>query len=185
MYLVRKDNHYSTKMLQALRQSLSSAIGRVFLITLFVSVLSFVVCLFLKEIPLLKKIYNQWPHREITGGLLIKWRGNFSFGWQCFAGALMFRFPGMGVQSTWYYRTFSVNGTFRKLFIILGLFGLVLLGWPFWKRRLQSRQQKRSTHILSTAVRGMTLLGIVIFIFAFFYVGMIPGQCAPVKHHNY
>jgi hypothetical protein len=43
------------QMLQALRQSLSSAIGRVFLITLFVSVLSFVVCLFLKEIPLLKK----------------------------------------------------------------------------------------------------------------------------------
>ena len=43
------------QMLQALRQSLSSAIGRVILITLFVSVLSFVVCLFLKEIPLLKK----------------------------------------------------------------------------------------------------------------------------------
>ena len=43
------------QMLQALRQSLSSAIGRVFLITLFVSVVSFVVCLFLKEIPLLKK----------------------------------------------------------------------------------------------------------------------------------
>ena len=49
------------QMLQALRQSLSSAIGRVFLITLFVSVLSFVVCLFLKEIPLLKKYITNDP----------------------------------------------------------------------------------------------------------------------------
>ena len=43
------------QMLQALRQSLSSAIGRVFLIALFVGIVSFIVCLFLKEIPLLKK----------------------------------------------------------------------------------------------------------------------------------
>ena len=41
--------------LQALRQSLSSAIARVFLITLFVGIASFIICLFLKEIPLLKK----------------------------------------------------------------------------------------------------------------------------------
>ena len=43
------------QMLQALRQSLSSAIARVFLIALFVGVVSFIACLFLKEIPLVKK----------------------------------------------------------------------------------------------------------------------------------
>lgn len=43
------------QMLQALRQSMSSAIARVFLIALFVGIMSFIACLFLKEIPLLKK----------------------------------------------------------------------------------------------------------------------------------
>ena len=43
------------QMLQALRQSLSSAIARVFLIALFVGIVSFIACLFLKEIPLVKK----------------------------------------------------------------------------------------------------------------------------------
>ena len=43
------------QMLQALRQSLSSAIDRVFLIALFSGIASFIICLFLKEIPLLKK----------------------------------------------------------------------------------------------------------------------------------
>jgi EmrB/QacA subfamily drug resistance transporter len=43
------------QMLQALRQSLSSAIDRVFLIALFAGIASFIICLFLKEIPLLKK----------------------------------------------------------------------------------------------------------------------------------
>ena len=92
-----------------------------------------------------------------------------------FAGALMFVFLAWAFSQHGTIGFFRVNGTFQKLFIILGLFGLVLLGLAFLERRLQSRQQKRSTHILSTAVRGMTLLGIVIFIFAFFYVGMIPG----------
>ena len=43
------------QMLQALRQSLSSAIDRVFLIALFAGIASFIICIFLKEIPLLKK----------------------------------------------------------------------------------------------------------------------------------
>jgi EmrB/QacA subfamily drug resistance transporter len=43
------------QMLQALRQSMSSAIARVFLIALFAGIASFIICLFLKEIPLLKK----------------------------------------------------------------------------------------------------------------------------------
>jgi EmrB/QacA subfamily drug resistance transporter len=41
--------------LQALRQSLSSAVTRVFLITLFIGIIAFVTNLFLKEIPLLKQ----------------------------------------------------------------------------------------------------------------------------------
>jgi hypothetical protein len=48
------------QLLQVLRQSLSSTIGRVFLITFFVAIVSFVACLFLKEIPLLKK-YDEGP----------------------------------------------------------------------------------------------------------------------------
>jgi hypothetical protein len=43
------------QVLTALRQSLSSAIGRIFLIALIVAILSFITCLFLKEIPLRKK----------------------------------------------------------------------------------------------------------------------------------
>jgi len=92
-----------------------------------------------------------------------------------FAGALMFVFVGWAFSQHGTIGLFRVNGTFQKLFIILGLFGLVLLGLTFLERRLQSRQQKRSTHILSFSVRGMTLVGIVIFVFAFFYVGIIPG----------
>ena len=92
-----------------------------------------------------------------------------------FAGALLFVFLTWAFSQHGTIGLFRVNGTFQKLFIIMGLFGLVLLGLAFLERRLQSRQQKRSTHILSTAVRGMTLLGIVIFVFAFFYVGIIPG----------
>jgi acid phosphatase type 7 len=99
----------------------------------------------------------------------------FFFWLAVFAGALMFVFLAWAFSQHGTIGLFRVNGTFQKLFIIMGLFGLVLLGLAFLERRLQSRQQKRSTHILSTAVRGMTLLGIVIFVFAFFYVGIIPG----------
>ncbi len=91
------------------------------------------------------------------------------------AGALMFVFLGWAFSQHGTIGLFRVNGTFQKLFIILGVFGLVLLGLALLERRLQSRQQKRSTHILSTSVRGMTLVGIVIFVFAFFYIGIIPG----------
>lgn len=90
------------------------------------------------------------------------------------AGALMFVFLGWAFSQHGTIGLFRVNGTFQKLFIILGVFGLVLLGLALLERRLQSRQQKRSTHILSTSVRGMTLVGIVIFVFAFFYIGIIP-----------
>ena len=71
----------------------------------------------------------------------------------------MFVFLGWAFSQHGTIGLFRVNGTFQKLFIILGLFGLVLLGLAFFERRLQSRQQKRSTHILSISVRGMTLAG--------------------------
>ena len=91
------------------------------------------------------------------------------------AAVLMFVFLGWAFSQHGTIGLFRVNGLFQKLFIILGVFGLVLLGLALLERRLQSRLQKRSTNILSTIVRGMTLLGIVIFAFAFFYIGMIPG----------
>ena len=61
------------------------------------------------------------------------------------------------------------------LFIVLGVLGLALLGLGLWEWRLQSRKQQRSTHILSTVVRILTVLEIAIFAFGFFYVGIIPG----------
>ena len=91
------------------------------------------------------------------------------------AAVLMFVFLGWAFSQHGTIGLFRVNGTLQKLFIILGLFGLVLLGLALLERRLPSRLQKRSTRILSISVRGMTLLGIIIFVFAFFYVGMIPG----------
>ena len=61
------------------------------------------------------------------------------------------------------------------LFIVLGVLGLALLGLGLWEWWLQSRKQQRSTHILSTVVRILTVLEIAIFAFGFFYVGIIPG----------
>ena len=89
--------------------------------------------------------------------------------------ALMFVFLGWAFSQHGTIGLFRVNGVFKILFIILGLFGLVLLGLALFERHLQARPQKRSAHILSFFVRGMTLLEIVIFAFAFFYIGMIPG----------
>ena len=92
-----------------------------------------------------------------------------------FAAALMFVFLGWAFAQHGTIGLFRVNGTFQKLFILLGVFGLVLLGLALLEWRLKSRQPKRSTHILSTVVRILTVLEITIFAFAFFYVGMIPG----------
>ena len=91
------------------------------------------------------------------------------------ATALMFVFLGWAFSQHGTIGLFRVNGTFKQLFIFLAVFGLVLLGLALFERRMQARLQKRSTHILSFFVRGFTLLGIIIFVFAFFYVGMIPG----------
>jgi len=92
-----------------------------------------------------------------------------------FSAALMFVFLGWAFSQHGTIGLFRVNGQFQFLFIILAAFGLVLLGLALLEIRLKSRLQKRSTHILSFFVGGMTLVGIVIFIFAFFYVGIIPG----------
>jgi UDP-2,3-diacylglucosamine pyrophosphatase LpxH len=91
------------------------------------------------------------------------------------AAMLTFVFLGWAFSQHGTIGLFRVNGMFQKLFIILGVFGLVLLGLALLERRLLSRQQKRSTRILSISVRSMTLAGIIIFVFAFFYIGMIPG----------
>ena len=92
------------------------------------------------------------------------------------AAVLTFVFLGWAFSQHGTIGLFRVNGMFQKLFIILGVFGLVLLGLALLERRLQYRQQKRRTRILSIFVRSMTLLGIIIFVFAFAYIGMIPGS---------
>ena len=91
------------------------------------------------------------------------------------AAALMFVFLGWAFAQHGTIGLVTVNGTFKKLFIILGVFGLVLLGLAILEWRLQARKQKRSTNILSTAVRILTVLGLAIFAFGFFWVGIIPG----------
>ena len=91
------------------------------------------------------------------------------------AAVLTFVFLGWAFSQHGTIGLFRVNGIFQKLFIILGVFGLALLGLALLERLLQYRQQKRSTRILSISVRNLTLVGIIIFVFAFFYIGMIPG----------
>ena len=91
------------------------------------------------------------------------------------AAALMFVFLGWAFAQHGTIGLVMVNGTFKKLFIILGVIGLVLLGLAIVEWRLQARKQKRSTNILSTVVRILTVLGIAIFAFGFFWVGIIPG----------
>jgi EmrB/QacA subfamily drug resistance transporter len=52
------------QLLQTLRQSLSSAIARVFLIGFFIVIISFITSFFLKEIPLLKKYNTADPVKD-------------------------------------------------------------------------------------------------------------------------
>jgi UDP-2,3-diacylglucosamine pyrophosphatase LpxH len=93
-----------------------------------------------------------------------------------FAAALMFVFLGWAFSQHGTIGLFRVNGVFHLLFIILAVFGVVLLGLALLEKRLLSRIQPRSTHILSSIVRVMTLLGIIIYIFAFVYIGIIPNS---------
>ena len=100
---------------------------------------------------------------------------NIFFWLAVLAAVLMFVFLGWAFSQHGTIGLFHVNGTFRKMFIVLGAFGIVLLGLALFERRLLSRREPHPTKILSAIVRGMTLLGIIIFVFAFFYIGMIPG----------
>jgi UDP-2,3-diacylglucosamine pyrophosphatase LpxH len=61
------------------------------------------------------------------------------------------------------------------MFQILGAFSLVVLGLALLEKRLKARTPPRSTHILSFFVRAGTLLGLVIVVFAFVFVGIIPS----------
>ena len=91
------------------------------------------------------------------------------------SAVLMFIFLGWAFSQHGTIGLYRVNGLFKILFIFLAVLGVALIGLALFEKRLQARLQKRNTHILSFSVRAMTLLGIVIFIFAFFYIGMIPG----------
>ena len=57
------------------------------------------------------------------------------------AAILMFVFLGWAFGQHGTIGLFRVNGTFQKLFIVLGVFGLVLLGLALLERRLQSRNK--------------------------------------------
>lgn len=88
---------------------------------------------------------------------------------------LMFGFLGWAFSQHGTIGLFRVNGSFRLLFILLGGLGILLLGLALLERRLSSRQPSRHTFILSFTVRILTVIGIVIPLFAFIYVRAIPG----------
>ena len=100
---------------------------------------------------------------------------NIFFWLAILAGVLMFVFLGWSFAQHGTIGLYRVNGLFKLLFIILAVFGVGLIGLALLEKRLQSRQPNRRTLLLSTALRAGTLAGIVIFVFAFFYIGMIPG----------
>ena len=100
---------------------------------------------------------------------------NIFFWLAMFAGVLMFVFVGWAFAQHGTIGLYRVNGLFKLLFIVLTVFGIGLIGLALLERRLQSRQPKRRTLLLSTTVRTGTLAGIAIFVIAFFYIGMIPG----------
>jgi predicted phosphodiesterase len=87
----------------------------------------------------------------------------------------MFVFLGWAFSQHGTIGLYRVNGLFKILFMFLAVFGIALIGLALFERRLQARLQKRSTNILSFFARCMTLAGIVIFVFAFTFIGMIPG----------
>lgn len=92
-----------------------------------------------------------------------------------FSAALMFVFLGWAFSQHGTIGLFRVNGLFQKLFIFLAVFGVILFGLALLEWYLQKRQKERSTLILSFFVRSMTIAGIIIFIFAFMFIGIIPG----------
>jgi len=49
-----------------------------------------------------------------------------------FAAALMFIFLGWAFAQHGTIGLFRVNGTFQKLFILLGVFGLYCSDWLYW-----------------------------------------------------
>ena len=94
-------------------------------------------------------------------------KNKFFFWLAVLAAALMFVFLGWAFSQHGTIGLVTVNGTFQKLFIILGVLGLVLLGLALFEWRLQARKQKRSTNIISTVVRILTVICIAIFGFSF------------------
>ena len=100
---------------------------------------------------------------------------NIFFWLAILAGVLMFVFVGWAFAQHGTIGLYRVNGLFKLLFIVLAIFGVGLIGLALLERRLQSRQPNRRTLLLSISLRAGTLAGIVVFIVAFFYIGMIPG----------
>lgn len=91
------------------------------------------------------------------------------------AAVLMFGFLGWAFSQHGTIGLFRVNGSFRVLFILLGIFGVVLLGLALFEMRLVRRLNVKSTHFLSNTVRVMTVIGLIIPVFTFVFTEAIPG----------
>ncbi|MCX6003251.1 MAG: metallophosphoesterase [Chloroflexi bacterium] len=93
-----------------------------------------------------------------------------------FASALLFGFLAWAFSQHGTIGLFRVNGTFHLAFIVLALFSIVLLILAILERRLLLKRRAGGIRFLSCVVRIMTLLGIVIPLLAFVYVGVVPGS---------
>lgn len=110
---------------------------------------------------------------EANWGFMMK-RGIY-FWVALFGFALIFGFLGWAFSQHGTIGLFRVNGSFRFLFSFLGIFGIVLLGLALLERLLGNRKIARRTRILSGTLRVMTVLGIIVPVFAFIYTEAIHG----------
>jgi len=101
---------------------------------------------------------------------------NLYFWLAVFSALLVFVFLGWAFSQHGTIGLFRVNGTFHLLFIILAAFGVILPSLALFERRLHSGTKAQSTRLLSLTVRVMSLAGIIIFVFAFIYIDIIPGS---------
>ena len=74
-----------------------------------------------------------------------------------------------------------LNSSVRLLFIVLALFGVVLLGFTILEWFLRRKGQVRGIHFLSPIVRVMTVIGIIIPLLGFIYIADIPSSVAADK----
>ena len=97
---------------------------------------------------------------------------NLFFWFAIFASALVFVFLAWAFSLHGTIGLFRVNGILRLAFIALALFTIVLLILCILERWWLSKKQTGWVRVLSWLVRIMTVLGIIIPILAFVYIGI-------------